>query len=99
MSAARTGRAVGARLMTMCAAVLYEVKRLYKCKRRAVPDSLRKRRGAVMPGWNFETSPLMLVSAALGRVAGQGFYGVAQAAFYRFEALLYSAAASGEGYG
>ncbi len=42
---------------------------------------------------------LMLVSAALGRVAGQGFYGVAQAAFYRFEALLYSAAASGEGYG
>ena len=41
----------------------------------------------------------MLVSAALGRVAGQGLYGVAQAAFYRFEALLYSAAASGEGYG
>ena len=44
-------------------------------------------------------SSLMPVSAALGRVAGQGFYGVAQAAFYRFEALLYSAAASGEGYG
>ena len=39
------------------------------------------------------------MSAALGRVAGQGLYGVAQAAFYRFEALLYSAAASGEGYG
>ena len=41
----------------------------------------------------------MLVSAALGRVAGQGLYGVAQAALYRFEALLYAAAASGEGYG
>ena len=41
----------------------------------------------------------MLMSAALGRVAGQRLYGVAQAALYRFEALFYAAAASREGYG
>ena len=96
MSAARTGRSVGARNDDV-RRVLYEVKRLYKCKRRAV--SVQIGNGAALlcrAGFN---SSLMLVSAALGRVAGQGFYGVAQAAFYRFEALLYSAAASWEGYG
>ena len=41
----------------------------------------------------------MLMSTALGRVAGQRLYGVAQAALYRFEALFYAAAASRESYG
>ena len=82
--------------MTMCAA---SCMRLSGCTNASAAPFRTIGNGAALlcrAGFN---SSLMLVSAALGRVAGQGFYGVAQAAFYRFEALLYSAAASGEGYG